>query len=168
MNGSKFLYLVNGERSGQGFWKIGLTENPDPLKVNKSFLECYRKELIGSSASKQILNAINLNISSLLIDCLYDGYKIDSPPEGFPYDLPLSVLEEIYDFWLELYKDSDSFEKVVGLLKTRKKVNFSNPALVKGLKGFTGKWAKKIETLHSYRPPSSICLKKKDPMWKEF
>ncbi len=163
----RFLYLVNGEKSGQGYWEIGLTSFSNPLKANKSFLECYRKELIGLNAANKILNAIEINIENLLNDCLNDGYMIEIPPEGISYDLPLTVLEEIYDFWLNLFKDKDQFEKVLGLLVLRKKINFLHPSIAKGLKGFTAEWVQKLDRLHAYRPPSAKIISQKKPMWEE-
>ena len=102
MSGSIFLYLVNGEKNGKGFWKIGLTTFSDPLQADNCFFECHRKELIGNDAAKKILNAIEITIENLIKDCIDDGYKIIIPAEGISYDLPLTILEEIYDFWLTL------------------------------------------------------------------
>ncbi|AAP99756.1 MULTISPECIES: hypothetical protein [Prochlorococcus] len=167
MTECQFLYLVNGEKQGEGFWRIGLTKNEDPLKEDKCFLECYRKELIGESAAKEILNAIEINLANLINDCISDGYFLETPSQGISYDLPLNILEEIYDFWLNLYKEKDLFEKVVGLLIIRRKMNFSHPAMIKGLKGFTGEWVKQIESLHRYRPPSKKTFNRQDPMWAD-
>ncbi len=162
-----FLYLVNGEKDGKGFWKISLTTFSDPLEEDNCFFECYRKELIGTEAANKILNAIEITIENLINDCRNDGYKIITPSEGISYDLPLTILEEIYDFWLNLYQDNKLFKKVFALLIARKRINFSDPAMIKGLKGFTGKWAKEIERLHSYRPSSKRNIVPKDPMWSE-
>ena len=161
----QFLYLVSCEKGGEGFWKIGITDNINPLKESRDFIECYRKELIGLIAAKKILNAIQTTIESLLNDCMQDGYIIHKPSEGISYDLPLSIVEEIYDFWFNLYKDNDTFVKVLGLLSTRKKLNFSHPSISKGLKGFTAKWVSNIEKLHEYRPPSTKPSLSKEPMW---
>ncbi|WP_152557529.1 josephin [Prochlorococcus sp. MIT 0603] len=167
MNDSQFLYLVSGEKEGEGFWEISFSPNADPLNENKYFLECYRKELIGIMAAKEILKAIEMNIENLLDACRSDGYKIKNPVEGISYDLPLTVLEEIYDFWIDLYAEPNLFERVLSLLITRKKINFSHPSIVKGLKGFSGEWAQKIEKLHSYRPSSKRDIFEKEPMWAE-
>ena len=167
MSDKLFLYLVNGERDGKGFWKISLTTYSDPLEENSLFIECYRKELLGTEAAKEILNAIELNIDNLINDCRNDGYRIVTTDEGISYDLPLTTLEEIYDFWLNLYRDSKLFEKVFALLIVRKKINFSDPDIFKALKGFTAKWAQEIEKLHSYRPSSKRNIFHKDPMWSE-
>ena len=78
MTECQFLYLVNGEKQGEGFWRIGLTKNEDPLKEDKCFLECYRKELIGESAAKEILNAIEINLANLINDCISDGYFLET------------------------------------------------------------------------------------------
>ncbi len=165
MNSLHFLYLVNCENKGEGYWEIGLTESSNPLQDNENFIECYRNELIGLEAAKQIINAIEINLSNLIQDCIEDGYSIESPNKGISYEIPLDIIEEIYDFWLNLYKDNDSFLKVVSLLTTRKKLDFSNPSIAKALKGFTAKWFSKIEVLHSYRPPSKKNHLPKEPMW---
>ena len=123
--------------------------------------------MIGVIAAKQILNAIEINLTNLINDCLEDGYLIDKPSKGISYDLPLHVLEEIYDFWLSLYQDNDIFSKVLNLLVKRKKLNLSKPSIYKGLKGFTAKWVSQVEELHSYRPPSKKFYFYKDPMWRD-
>lgn len=161
----QFLYLANCEKEGEGYWEIGLTRNLNLLQERKDFIECHRKELIGIIAAKAIINAIEINITNLINDCLEDGYVINKPYEGISYDLPLHVLEEIYDFWLTIYQDSDLFLKVLNLLLKRKKLNLSNPSIYKGLKGFTAIWVSKVEKLHSYRPPSKQVSLHKDPMW---
>ncbi len=161
----KFMYLINCEREGECYWEIGLTENPDPLNESKIFIECYRKELIGLSAAKHIINAIEINLSNLLNECKHDGYIIESPSKGISYDIPLNVIEEIFDFWFNLYKDNDNFRKVLSLMELRKKIDFSNPSISNSLKGFTAKWVSRIERLHSYRPSSKKIKFKKEPMW---
>ena len=167
MSDKLFLYLVNGEKDCKGFWKISLTPCSNPLEVDSLFIECYRKELVGAEAAKKILNAIDINIENLMNDCRNDGYKILSIDEGISYDIPLTILEEIYDFWLYLYRDSRLFKKIFSLLLARERINFSDPAMVKALKGFTGEWAQQIERLHSYRPSSKRAIFHKDPMWSE-
>ena len=119
MSDKLFLYLVNGEKHGKGFWKISLTTFSDPLEEDSLFIECYRKELLGTEAAKNILNAIELNIKNLINDCRDDGYKIISVDEGISYDIPLTILEEIYDFWLYLYRDSRLFKKIFSLSKAK-------------------------------------------------
>ncbi len=162
-----FLYLVNCENKGEAYWEIGLTENANPLEDNKNFIECYRNELIGVEAAKQVVNAIDINLANLIQNCIEDGYTIDTTNKGISYDIPLNIIEDIYDFWLNLYKDNESFLKVVSLLTTRKKIDFSNPSIANALKGFTAIWASKIEDLHSYRPPSKKTPLPKEPMWKD-
>ncbi len=161
----QFLYLVNCEKDGEGYWEIGLTDNANPLQDNKNFIECYRKELIGEIAAQKIIKAIEINLENLLSDCIQDGYSIENPSKGFSYDLPLNVIEEIYDFWFNLYQENDLFAKVLNILLTRQKLNYSNPSISNALKGFTAKWASKIESLHSYRPPSKKINLQKVPMW---
>ncbi len=168
MKENLILYLVSGVKDGEGFWEIGLTKHLDPLTSDKYFLECYRKELIGITAAKEIIHAIEFNVESLLNDIKAEGYKTANPSQGISFDLPLSVLEEIFDFWVTLYQNNNIFERVFKLLETRKKVRFSDPNIMKGLKGFTAEWADKIEKLHIYRPPSTNLKTSKQPMWKEL
>jgi len=163
----KTLYLISAEKSGEGFWKIGSSKHADPLKEDKKhFLECFRKELVGISAAKELEKAITLNIDILIADCVRDGFELHQPTEGISYDLPLNVLENIYDFWFELYKKPDLWKKCMGLLKCRGSISFSHPAMVKGLTGLTAEWGLKIEELHSFRPPSPRRKREpKNPMW---
>ena len=167
MTGTKTLYLISAEKAAESFWKIGSSKHEDPLKEDpKHFLECFRKELVGASAAKELKRAINHNINYLIADCLSDGYKMSQPSEGISYELPLKVLEDIYDFWFAIYKEPELWEKCIGLLNFRGKISFTHPAMVKGLIGSTSDWASKIEELHSYRPSlSTKTTKRKNPMW---
>ncbi len=167
MNELKFLYLVNCLKVGEAYWKIGITNHTNPLNESKYFLECYRKELIGSVAANQILDAISINIKGLLDDCLNEGFSIKEPSDGISYDIPLVVVEEIFDFWFDLYKKGDLFDKVLELSKVRQRINLSNPFISKGLKGFTAEWVQKLEILYAFRPNSVKISSKKEPMWSD-
>ena len=161
------LYLVSAEQSGKGFWKVGTTKSENPLiDINSGFLECYRKEILGIDSALEIKEAITINLSNILSLCKNEGFSIEQPPQGFSFDLPLVLLEEIYDFWLETYKQPDEWNKYYQLLKCRSKLSFSNQFILKGLTGTTAKYASIIEELHSYRPQSlSIEKTQNDPMW---
>ena len=167
MTDVRTLYLISAEKSGEGFWKIGSSKHEDPLKEDKKhFIECFRKELVGISAAKELEKAIALNIDNLIADCLRDGFDFQQPTEGISYDLPLNLLENIYDFWFDLYKKPDLWKKCMGLLNCRGNISFSHPAMVKGLIGSTAEWGLKIEGLHSFRPPSPRRKREpKNPMW---
>ena len=163
----KTLYLISGEKAGKGFWKIGSTKYKDPLKEDKKhFIECFRKEYLNVLKVNQLENAILLNIQNLIADCFKEGFNIVTSSEGISYDIPLNVLLEIYDFWFELYKSPELWDKCLGLLKCRRRLSFSNPSMIKGLNGFSAEWGAKIEELHKYRPVSLRTKKvRKDPMW---
>ena len=44
MNDSKYLYLVNGERNGEGFWKIGTTDKMDSSSDDDDASACKLPE----------------------------------------------------------------------------------------------------------------------------
>jgi len=97
---------------------------------------------------------------------LFKNYFIKRPSIGIPFDIPLDILESIFDFWLDIYKDQESWETCLGLLKIRKRISLSNLIESESLKGNSKKWAIKIETLHSYVPSSLKNEKLNDPMWE--
>jgi len=85
---------------------------------------------------------------------------------GISLDIPLDILESIFDFWLDTYKDKEAWETCLGLLKVRKRIPLTNLIESQSLKGKTKKWAIKIETLHTYVPSSLKNEKLNNPMWE--
>ena len=85
---------------------------------------------------------------------------------GIPFDLPLEILENIFDFWLDTYKDQEAWEACLGLLKVRKRIPLTNLIESESLKGNSKKWAIKIENLHTYVPSSLKIDKSNAPMWE--
>ena len=162
----QYIYLASGEKNGEGFWIVGLKNCDENIFEDKNLLDCHRKELIGNKSAKDILFAINLNVNNLLNDLKNKNFIIESPSIGIPFDIPLELLENIFDFWLDIYKNQEAWITCLGLLKVRKRISLTN--LIKGesLKGNTKKWALKIETLHTYIPNSLRVNKFNDPMWK--
>ena len=160
-----YLILANGEKDGIGFWLIDTTFNPCPLEENKDLLECHRKELIGKNSSSNILSAINLNLENLLRDIKKEGYIIEDPPLGISYSLPLDILENIFDFWLDLYKDQTAWDTCLGLLNIKRRLSLTKLINSIGIKGNAKEWAPKIEKLHNYRPFSNTQFKNIEPMW---
>jgi len=161
-----FLILASGEKNGQGFWVIDKIYNDSYQNENKFLIEFHRKELIGEESSKLILFAINLNLENLKNDLKKEGFPLDIPPIGIPFNLPLNILEDIFDFWIELYRDRTAWETCIGLLKIKKRYSLSSLIMSKGIKRSLKEWACCIEKLHSYRP---ISLKKDnhiEPMWQ--
>ena len=166
LTSSQYLFLASGEKNGEGFWIVGIKNCDENIFDDKNLLDCHRKELIGNESAKDILFAINLNVNNLLNDLKNKNHIIESPSIGIPFDIPLDLLESIFDFWLDTYKNKEAWIICLGLLKVRKRISLTNLIKSESLKGNTKKWALKLETLHSYMPNSLKINKLHDPMWK--
>ena len=81
-------------------------------------------------------------------------------------DFPLDLLESIFDFWLDIYKNQEAWETCLGLLKIRSRISLTSLIESGSLKGNSKKWAIEVETLHTYIPNSLKIEKLDDPMWK--
>ena len=165
-NSAQYLFLASGLKNGEGYWVIGIKNCDENILEDKNLLDCHRKELIGNESAKDVLFAINLNLNNLLNELRNNNYLIKNPSMGIPFDIPLDLLESIFDFWLDIYKNQEAWETCLGLLKIRKRISLSSLIASKGLKGNTKKWAIKVETLHTYVPNSINIEKINDPMWK--
>ena len=165
-NSYLFLFLANGVLNDEGFWLIGIKESDKKILDDKTLLECHRKELIGEESAKDILDAINLNLDNLIVDLKKNNMLLDEPPIGFSFNIPLKVLETIFDFWLDKYKDKEEWETCLGLLKMRSRVSLTTIINSDSIKGNSKKWALEIEELHNYRPNSIANNIKNKPMWK--
>ena len=161
-----FLFLARGVVNDEGFWLIGVKSNDAQILDDKTLLECHRKELIGDESAKNILDAINLNLTNLIIDLENNNIPIDKPPKGISFIIPLNVIENIYDFWLEKYKDKEAWETCFGLLKIRRRVSLANIIKSNSIKGDSKKWALEIEKLHYYKPYSVKNNSSNKPMWE--
>ena len=162
-----FLILASGEINGDGYWLIDKTVNETPTYDDKDLIECHRKELVGEESAKMILLAIYLNLNNIVDDLNREGFVIDKPPKGISFSFPLDILENIFDFWLELYKDKNSWETCLGLLKIKKRNLLTSLIASDVLTGSAKEWAPKIEELHKYRPELNRKKKKiNEPMWK--
>ena len=160
-----FLFLASGVINDDGFWLIS-TKNTDSIILDdKSLIECHRKELIGTESAKDILDAINLNLDNLINQLKKQKIILDKPPKGISFNIPLNILENIYDFWLERYKDEEVWGICFGLLKIRQRVSLSHLIKSNSLKGNSKKWALKIESLHNYTPNSIKRNISNKPMW---
>ena len=133
---------------------------------DKTLLECHRKELLGYSSAKDILDAINLNLENLITNLKKQNYLLDIPPKGISFNIPLILLENIFDFWIEKYKDKEVWEVCVGLLKIRRRLSLKNLINSESIKGNSKKWAIEIENLHNYKPISTTNNILNNPMWK--
>ena len=165
-NSAQYLFLASGENNGEGFWMVGVKNCDENILADKNLLDCHRKELIGNEAAKDILFAINLNINNLLNDLRNKNYSVKRPSLGISFDIPLDILESIFDFWLDVYKNQETWETCMGLLKVRKRISLKNLIESNSLKGNSKKWAIKVEKLHTYIPSSLMGKKLNDPMWK--
>ncbi len=165
-NSPQYLFLASGIKNGEGFWIVGVKDCDENILEDKTLLDCHRKELIGYQSAKDILFAIKLNIDNLMHELRNKNYLIESPSIGISFDIPLDVLERIFDFWLDIYKNQVAWETCLGLLKIRKRISLTNLIECQSLKGNSKKWAIKVETLHTYIPNSLKIEKLNDPMWK--
>ena len=166
INRNLYLILASGEINGIGYWLIDTTYNEYPMIENKDLLECHRKELVGEESAANILFAINLNLNNLLNDLKKEGFKIEKPPKGITYNLPLDVLEDIFDFWLETFKNKANWQPSIGLLKIKKRTSLKSIIKSTAIKSRIKNLAHIIERLHTYRPSTQEIYKNKDPMWK--
>ena len=162
----RYLFLASGVKNGEGFWMVGVKNCDEKILADNNLLDCHRKELIGNESAKDILFAINLNIDNLLNELRKNNYIIERPSLGISFDIPLDILESIFDFWVDIYKNQEAWEICIGLLKVRKRISLKNLIESKSLKGNSKKWAIKVETLHTYKPNSLMIEKINDPMWK--
>ena len=164
-NSPQYLFLASGSKNGEGFWIVGVKNCNESILEDKNLLDCHRKELIGNASAKDILFAINLNINNLFNELRNKNYLIERPSMGISFDIPLDILESIFDFWLDIYKNQEAWETCLGLLKVRKRISLTNLIESESLKGNSKKWAIKIETLHTYVPSSLGKEKFNEPMW---
>jgi hypothetical protein len=165
-NSPQYLFLASGVNNGEGFWIVGIKNCDEIILEDENLLDCHRKELLGNESAKDILLAINLNLNNLLNELRRKDYIIESPSMGISFDLPLEILENIFDFWLDIYKNQEAWEACLGLLKIRKRIPLTNLIESEILKGNSKKWAIKIENLHTYLPSSFRVDKLNDPMWE--
>ena len=165
-NSPQYLFLASGEKNGEGFWVVGVKNCDESILEDKNLLDCHRKELIGKESAKDILFAINLNLNNLFNELKNQDYLLQKPSMGISFDIPLSLLESIFDFWLSVYKNQEAWDICMGLLKIRKRISLTNLINSESLKGNTRKWAIRVENLHSYVPNSLNVEKQSEPMWQ--
>ena len=145
---------------------MGIKNCDENILEDENLLDCHRKELLGNESAKDILLAINLNVNNLLNELRNRNYFIERPSMGISFDIPLDILESIFDFWLDIYKNPEAWETCLGLLKVRQRISLTNLIESDSLKGNSKKWAIKVETLHTYIPNSIRIEKVNEPMWK--
>jgi len=95
-NSPQYLFLASGVNNGEGFWIVGIKNCDDNILEDENLLDCHRKELIGTESAKDILLAINLNVTNLLNELRKKKYLIARPSMGIPFDIPLEIMENIF------------------------------------------------------------------------
>ena len=153
MTKSVNLYLVSGVFKGVGFWLINFTEEHDIYySLGSKFLECYRKELFGLEAAIEVKKAINTTLDILSSESKFDRYKLDICNTAYSSEIPINLIEDIFDLWVCNYNNDIKWKKYIGLLNLRRKIKKRNNFIYKGLKGETLEFAFKLEQLLDFRP----------------
>ena len=163
---SQFLFLASGVKNDEEFWFIGVKNSDENILDDKYLLDCHRKVLIGNESAKDIISAINLNLNNLCDELEKHKFLINQPSLVISFNIPLNFIENIFDFWLDTYKEKEAWDTCLGLLKMRKRISLSKIINSGSIKGNSKKWAIKVERLHCYK----TCLFKSnhlnEPMWK--
>jgi len=168
MTKSVNLYLASGVSDGIGFWVVNFTEEENIFNSFFSkLLECYRKELFGLEGAIEVKEAINTTLDILSFELRFDKYKLDNYNTGYSSEIPINIIEDIFDLWAYNYKNEVLWKKYIGLLNFRKKVKSNNNFIYIGLKGETYEFAMKLDKLLSFRPIdlSFKLNKSNDLMW---
>ena len=153
MTKSVNLYLASGVSEGIGFWVINYTDEDNIFNSFRSkLLECYRKELFGLEGAIEVKEAINTTLDILCLDSKYDQYKLDNYNTGYSSEIPINLIEDIFDLWAYNYSNEILWKKYIGLLNLRKKIKKNNNYINIGLKGDTYEFATKLDGLLSCRP----------------
>ena len=168
MTKSVNLYLASGVSEGVGFWVINFTEEENIFNsLGSKLLECYRKELFGLDGAIEVKDAINTTLDILCLNSIYDKYKLDNYNTGYSSEIPINLIEDIFDLWAYNYNNEILWKKYIGLLNFRKKIKSNNNFIHIGLKGDTYEFAIKLDELLSFRPIdlSFKLNKSNDLMW---
>ena len=168
MTKSVNLYLASGVSEGIGFWIVNFTEEENIFNSQDSkLLECYRKELFGLNGAIEVKQAINTTLDILSYDSKFDQYKLDNYNKAYSSEIPINIIEDIYDLWAYNYNNEILWKKYIGLLNFRKKLKINNNYINIGLKGDTYEFAMRLNELISFRPINlSFKLdKSNDLMW---
>ena len=168
MTKSVNLYLASGVSEGVGFWVVNFTEEENIFNsLNSKLLECYRKELFGLDGAIEVKEAINSTLEILSFDSKFDKYKLDNYNTGYSFEIPINLIEDIFDLWAYNYNNQILWRKYIGLLNLRKKIKKSNNYINIGLKGDTYEFATKLNGLLSFKPIKSTLRldKSNDLMW---
>tara|TARA_Y100001968_G_scaffold225588_1_gene208426 strand:- start:249 stop:755 length:507 start_codon:yes stop_codon:yes gene_type:complete len=168
MTKSVNLYLASGVSEGIGFWVVNFTDEDDIFNsLESKLLECYRKELFGLEGAVEVKEAINTTLDILTFDLRFDQYKLDNSNTGYSSEIPINVMEDIFDLWAYNYNNQIIWRKYIGLLNFRSKIKTTNDYINLGLKGDIYEFAVKLDELLRYRPNNFSHRKNKsvDSMW---
>ena len=151
------LYLVSGVSEDKSFWVVNFTEDDDILNSSViELLECYRKELFGIEAASEVKEAINSTLDILAFDSKFDRYKLDNSITCYSSEIPINIIEDIYDLWAYNYNNKILWKKYIGFLKFRKEIKTNNNYINIGLKGDTYEFSLKLDELLSLRSGNSL------------
>tara|TARA_B100000965_G_C19289996_1_gene625406 strand:- start:114 stop:620 length:507 start_codon:yes stop_codon:yes gene_type:complete len=168
MTKSVNLYLASGVSEGIGFWLVNFTEEDDIYNsLGPKLLECYRKELFGLEGAIEVKEAINTTLDILAFDLKLDRYKLDNSNIAYSSEIPINLIEDIFDLWSYNYNNESTWKKYIGLLNFRKKIKIKNNYINLGLKGDTYEFSLKLDELLSFKPSSSSFRKDRsnELMW---
>ena len=151
MNKSVNLYLASGVCDSKAFWLVNFTEENDILNsYGSKLLECYRKELFGLEGAVEVKEAINTCLDILISDLNLEKYKLDNSCIGYSSEIPIDLIEDIFDLWAYNYHNKYSWKKYIGLLNFKKKIRKNNNYINIGLKGDIYDFSIKLDKLLSF------------------
>ena len=168
MTQSVNLYLASGVFEGKGFWLVNFTEEDDIYNsLGTKLLECYRKELFGLEGAVEVKEAINTTLDILSFYSQLDRFKLDSSNTAYSSEIPINLIEDIFDLWANNYNNQIIWNKYIGVLNFRKKIKTKNNYINIGLKGDTFDFAMKLEELLNFKPCNSTYEKDRNNelMW---
>tara|TARA_B100001029_G_C15047119_1_gene447970 strand:- start:331 stop:837 length:507 start_codon:yes stop_codon:yes gene_type:complete len=152
MSNSVNLYLALGVYDGVDFWLVDFTEeNEITSSHNGKLLECYRKELFGITAAIEVREAINNTLDIFVSDSNIDCYTIGKSTKAYSSDIPLNIIEDIFDLWSYNYNDYKLWKKYIGLLNFRKKIKKNNNYINIGLKGKILEFSIRLDKILRFR-----------------
>ena len=168
MTKSVNLYLASGVSEGVVFWIVNFTEEENIFdSLGSKLLECYIKELFGLDGAIEVKGAINTTLDILCLDSKYEKYRLDNYNTGYSSEIPINLIEDIFDLWAYNYSNQTLWKKYIGILNLRKKIKSNNNYINIGLKGDTYEFAMKLDRLLSFTPinPSSVKDRSNELMW---
>ena len=127
MTKSVNLYLASGVCEGIGFWVVNFSEEDVIFSsLSSKLLECYRKELFGLEGAIEVKEAINTTLDILCLDSKYEKYEFDNDNTCYSSEIPINLIEDVFDLWAYNYSNEILWKKYIGLLNLRKKIKKNN------------------------------------------